>query len=244
VAISINWATKVISVPQADLTFISGTLYELNTDTFRLTLKSLEDDETGMIFDDTHKHNTEVTLAGVTYARTVEIINGYTITFENGSYRVRLVGSNNNISDVTNLNQVSILSQNSAGLISGVGGIADAVWDEILSGHVTVGSAGKTLSDQLTASGIFSYDISGYGTPGTFGYYIRMMAGLMQSNYVLDQTIFNSSGVLTSARIRIFPNSASASAATNGGIGEGEIVSFTVSAQAAANLVSIYKVIG
>ena len=71
-----------------------------------------------------------------------------------------------------------------------------------------------------------------------------MMAGLMQSNYVLDQTIYNASGVLTSARIRIFPNSASASAATNGGMGEGEIASFTVSAQAAANLVSIYKVIG
>ena len=33
-------------------------------------------------------------------------------------------------------------------------------------------------------------------------------------------------------------------AATNGGMGEGEIASFKVSAQAAANLVSIYKVIG
>jgi hypothetical protein len=35
-----------------------------------------------MAFPSTHIHNTAVTLSGVTYARTVEIINGYTIDFE------------------------------------------------------------------------------------------------------------------------------------------------------------------
>ena len=39
----------------------------------------------------------------------IEIINGYTVTFQDGQYRVRFVGSNNNISDVANLNQVSLL---------------------------------------------------------------------------------------------------------------------------------------
>jgi len=116
VAISIDWATKVITVPQADLTLISGTLYEQDTGTFRLAVKALEASEAGIVFDDTHQHNTEVLLSGVTYARVVEFINGYTITYENGSYRVRLAGSNNNIPDVANLNSVSILSQNSAGL--------------------------------------------------------------------------------------------------------------------------------
>lgn len=119
--LSIDWNTLVISVPQADLTFVSGTLYELDTDAFRLELKSIEADEVGMPFLDTHQHNTEVTIAGVTYARTVEIINGYTVTFEDGQYAVKLVGSNNNIFDegIINRNQVSIIPTNSAGLIKG-----------------------------------------------------------------------------------------------------------------------------
>ncbi len=77
-AISIDWGTRIISVPQADLTFVSGTLYALDTFTFRLSLKDLEDDEEGIPYPDTHNHNTEVTIAGVTYARTIEIINNYT----------------------------------------------------------------------------------------------------------------------------------------------------------------------
>ena len=44
-AVQINWATKRITVPKADLTLISGTLYEHDTDAFRLELRSLEDDE-------------------------------------------------------------------------------------------------------------------------------------------------------------------------------------------------------
>lgn len=118
-AISINWATKVITIPQADLTFISGSLYELDVDDFRLALKNIEDSEEGMTFLDTHRHNTEVTLGGVTYARTFEIINGYTVTFQDvGSpYRVRCVGANHNISDVQNLNDVSLIVGNAAGLI-------------------------------------------------------------------------------------------------------------------------------
>lgn len=117
-AISVNWSTKVISVPQSYLTLVSGSVYELDTNQFRLDLKSLEDDEVGIPHLDTHRHNTEVTLAGATYSRFFEIINGYTITFEDGMYAVNLVGSNNNISDVANVNQVSIRSQNSAGLIT------------------------------------------------------------------------------------------------------------------------------
>ena len=117
-AISVNWPTKVINVPQADLTFLGGTEYELDVDAFRLALRDLEDDEGGMGFVRTHRHNTEVTIAGVTYARLVEIINSYTVTFEDGQYSVDLVGANNNIAEVLNLNQVSVRSNNSAGLVN------------------------------------------------------------------------------------------------------------------------------
>jgi len=83
-----------------------------------ISLKDLEDDEEAITFPNTHNHNTEVSLGGLTYARVIEMINGYTVTFEDGSYAVSLVGANSNISDVANVNQVSIRSNNSAGLVS------------------------------------------------------------------------------------------------------------------------------
>jgi hypothetical protein len=135
-AISINWSTKVITVPQADLTLLSGSSYELDVNDFRLALKDIEDNTDGMAFLQTHNHNPPVNVGGVVLARVVEIINGYTVTFEDvGSpYSVSLVGCNNNIPDVVNLNNVSIRSNNSAGLVQldGSSGsasdIADAVW--------------------------------------------------------------------------------------------------------------------
>jgi hypothetical protein len=64
-------------------------------------------------------------VGGVTLARVVEVINGYTVTFEDGQYAVRLEGANHNIGDVKNVNQVSLVIGNTAGLIvtsSGGGG--------------------------------------------------------------------------------------------------------------------------
>jgi hypothetical protein len=93
-------------------------IYELQLDGFRLTLKDLEDDFEGMPWTKTHNHNTEVTLGGLTFARVIEILAPYTVTFEDGQYAVNLVGANSNVGDVVNVNQVSVRSQNSAGLIS------------------------------------------------------------------------------------------------------------------------------
>lgn len=120
-AISIDWGTRVISIPRNDLTLIQSTpveIREMNINWFRLGLKDLEDTENGMCFPATHNHNSEVSLGGLTYARVVEIINGYTITFEDGQYAVNLVGANSNIADNVNVNQVSVRSANSAGLTS------------------------------------------------------------------------------------------------------------------------------
>lgn len=120
-ATTIHWPTKVISILQADLTLVSGTLYELDVNALRLELKDLEDSEAGMPYPTTHNHNTELTLSGVTYARSVEIINGYTLTFEDtGSpYTVRCVGANHNLADVTNYtSEVSLIVGNSAGLLT------------------------------------------------------------------------------------------------------------------------------
>lgn len=117
-AITVDWGTKIINIPRADMLLIQASpeIRQLDVNSFRLTLKDLEDDEEGMPHVNTHNHNPPVTVAGTTLARVVEIINGYTVTFEDGQYRVVLVGANNNILDVANLNQVSIAPTNSAGL--------------------------------------------------------------------------------------------------------------------------------
>ena len=118
-AISIDWGTKIISVPKADMLLVQATPFEvreLDLDWFRLQLKDLEDSEEGMSFPDTHLHNTTVTVGGVTLAHVIQIINGYTVTFENGTYAVNLVGANSNIGDNVNVNNVSVRSANSAGL--------------------------------------------------------------------------------------------------------------------------------
>lgn len=118
-ALSINWATKVIAVPQADLTPVGAGLYELDIEDLRLWLKDIEDSEDGMAHPDTHRRNAPVTLSGTTYAQTFEIINGYTVTFEaTGSpWTARVVGGNHNVADVKNTNHVSLIVGNSAGLI-------------------------------------------------------------------------------------------------------------------------------
>lgn len=118
-AITIDRINKVISIPKADTTLVSSTpdIRSIDVDTLRLALKVIEASEEGMPFDDTHVHTPPVTFAGVTLARIVEIINGHTITFEDGQYAVNIVGGNSNIADVTNVNQVSLRSFNSAGLV-------------------------------------------------------------------------------------------------------------------------------
>ena len=117
---TVAWNTFVITVPQSFLTPISGTSYQLSTNAFRNALKNIEDSEDGMPFSKTHSHNGEVLLGGIVYARTLEILAPYTITFEETGtpYSVALVGSNNNILDRTNLGTVQILSNNSAGLVN------------------------------------------------------------------------------------------------------------------------------
>ena len=82
-AISINWDTKVIFVPRADIPLVQSTpteIRQLDINDFRLELKDLEDSVEGMPNLDTHQHNTTVEVGGVTLARVVEIINGYTVT--------------------------------------------------------------------------------------------------------------------------------------------------------------------
>lgn len=123
-AITIDYLTKIISVPQADLTFISGTLYEMDIDVFRRALNDIADSEEGITEATTHTHNTEVTISGTTLARQILMINGYSVEFTpDAQYSVRLAGANTDLWDIEAgklvQNQVQVIPGNSAGLISG-----------------------------------------------------------------------------------------------------------------------------
>lgn len=141
--ISIDWLTKIIFVPKSYTQFVSSGLFEirqLDIDQFRLDLRTLEAGYPGIVNLRTHTHNTTVEVGGVTLARVVTIVNGYTITFEDGPYAVNLNGANSNIADVTNLNQVQIRSANSAGLT-----FSDEINNQSYQGRVWINTFGLGL---------------------------------------------------------------------------------------------------
>lgn len=120
-AITIDETTQVITVEQSDLTFVSGAVYDFETNDFRLTVGALLDDERYIWMPAAFTHFPEVTIVGVVQARSALLVNGYSLTFENLAYSARFQGSNNNFFDVDNgiLNPsplVTVISGNSAGL--------------------------------------------------------------------------------------------------------------------------------
>lgn len=118
-AISVNHVTKVIYIPRADLVEIQSApsfIYQLNMPWLWLQLTDLQDDAAGMVYDDMVLNNPPVNVGGVTLARVIQIINGYTVEFEDGQYAVNLTGANTNLQDVAIVNQVSVRPNNSAGL--------------------------------------------------------------------------------------------------------------------------------
>lgn len=113
--------TNIISIPQSEVTFVSGTFYTHDTEAFRDALKTLEASEEGIVFPDTHRRNAPVTISGTTLAQSIEIIAPYSVEYEDGAYTVQLEGSNNNIWSVGDgilvQNQVQVVPTNSSGLI-------------------------------------------------------------------------------------------------------------------------------
>jgi len=137
-AISIDWTTFEIYIPQSYLTSLGGTAYQLNIETLRNDLKNIEDSDEGMPFSGTHNRNAPSTLSGVTYAQTFEVIAPYTITFENTGtpYVVSCVGANHNLADVTNFDGgMSLIIGNSAGLqvVSSGSGMSTEEHDKLMA---------------------------------------------------------------------------------------------------------------
>lgn len=118
-AYTVDWISKVVTIPTSDLILVSGTRYQLNMWDFLLEIRRLESAFDGGLWAESivDHGNTRVDFAGVDYAPFDEIINGYLITFTGAALRVDLVGSNNNLVDVFYAPGVSVVPSNSAGLI-------------------------------------------------------------------------------------------------------------------------------
>lgn len=139
--ITIIWSQYVIFIPKSELTIVQTTpveIRELDLNVLRMKLKDLEDGEEGIPYPRTHNHNPPVNVGGVTLARVVEILDPYTITFEDGQYAVNLFGANSNVGDRVNVNQVSVRSSNSAGLVNSAeieyGSFGGAVCIDVING--------------------------------------------------------------------------------------------------------------
>jgi hypothetical protein len=147
----VNWNTKVVTVPKTDLTQISVSpeIYELNLLLFWAAIHDIQDSD-GMPFLDIMRSNAPVTLSGVTYVRTVEVINGYAIEFEDGAYQVNLFGANNNLLDSRVQNQVSLNASNSAGavVVSAGSGLSPAQ-DAALTRLVNLAEADEELTGSI-----------------------------------------------------------------------------------------------
>jgi hypothetical protein len=78
---------------------------------------------------------------------------------------------------------------------------AAAVWEELQGDHQTV---------------------------ATFGDLMQRIASLQKENYFIDDTTYNSQGLLVSGRMRLFRTKADTDSATKGGTGEGEFAIYKV----------------
>jgi hypothetical protein len=156
-AVSITWETGIISVPKAD-TVLIGTdpasgreIRTYDTDQFHKELRALLESQAGRPFPNTHTHDPQTTIDGVTFAAKIIINDGYyQVEFENGTYRVVFINTNNNIATVSVVNSVSIAPTNSAGLIAGGG---STVWstpekDQIIADVIEGVSWSRKASDE------------------------------------------------------------------------------------------------
>ena len=186
-AYSVNRASKVVTIPKADTVLVSSSpdVRSLDVTTLWQTLIDIQDGEEGIPYLDIVKNTPPLTVAGVTLARVVEIINGYTITFENLQYAVNIIGGNSNLADKVNKNQVSVNTGNSAGFTQGaddsrisniqslvteilglsmknakVTGITWDAFGNMLTGTLKVYSSRAALDAESSAGLLYTYDLT------------------------------------------------------------------------------------
>lgn len=159
----VNWVTKVVTIPTADLVLISGTRYSLLMSDCLDEIRRLEWEFDGLWAATILDHSdTRFDFAGADYAPFDEFINGYTVEFTGEADRVDLIGSNNNLIDVLVANGVSVVPSNSAGLqvYSTGSGLSPEEQTELQEIHTYMGlDASNPIEHSLTRSTTDNDDI-------------------------------------------------------------------------------------
>lgn len=150
---SVNFLTKVVTITKADTVLVSSSpdVRSLDVTTLWQTLVDIQDDVGSMTYPDIVSNIPPFTVAGTTFARVVQIINGYTLTFEDGPYAVNIVGGNSNAADVNNKNQVSVNTANSAGFVQAAGDTAVNIATEVMAQLVETGLSVKAALRLMTS---------------------------------------------------------------------------------------------
>lgn len=110
---TVDWQNKIVHIEINDLKSVAQNIYELNPLDFKEKAQGFEASEEGILHDEIVEYKPPIYLDGATVPDVVEVVNGYTITFEDGQYAVNLKGANSNIAEVTNVNGVQVRSFNS-----------------------------------------------------------------------------------------------------------------------------------
>jgi hypothetical protein len=126
-ALTVNWASGLITCPQSDLTLVSGTRYEITVTRLWELLRDRSDDEDALAYPILFSNIPPT----ASTPRIVEINDDYyTFQFENGLYSVDVINGNTNLRDVEVKNQVSVGTNNNTGFVEASGG--GASWDSNL----------------------------------------------------------------------------------------------------------------
>lgn len=122
---TVDWVARVVTVPLADLTFVSGSNYTLATADVHNELRRLEwAFADGLWAPAILNHFETLVLSGIPKTRTIQMINGYTWKISASDINVSLLGIDSNLLDTyIPGNGISILANNSVGKQDVSGGL-------------------------------------------------------------------------------------------------------------------------
>ena len=117
-AISVDWSSGppyLITIPQSDLTLVSGTRYQITVNTLWQLLREFSETQEGIARIVTYRR----TAATASTPAITEINDPtYSCEFEDGLYSVDIIDGNTNFRDVEVKNQVSVGTNNTTGFIN------------------------------------------------------------------------------------------------------------------------------
>ena len=150
-AYAVNWTTKVVTVPLADMTLVSGSNYALDAGDVWIELRRLEASPSDGLWADQIAEfvNTQV-LSGLSYSAILKMINGYTWDTDTTNKTISLLGINSNLLDVfIPGNGISVLANNSGGKITVGSGVTQQDKDDIENQvHTRIMENGESFEEQ------------------------------------------------------------------------------------------------